>query len=325
MQISVIICTHNPREDYLRRTLDALEQQTLPKDQWELLLIDNASHEPLAGRWDLTWHPRFRHIREDELGLTPARLRGIKESSADLLVFVDDDNVLVPSYLLDALRISEEHPMIWVFGAGNINPEFEVVPSKELGPWINGVGVKKIEKATWGNSARRESHFPIGAGLVVRRRGAHHYMNCVKDSSLGRNLDRKGDSLYSSGDIHLISSVVELGYGSGCFPELALIHLIPARRVQRDYLVELHEGFSYSDSILAYIRSGEIPESFQKPTIRSLFVSALRMSVSTALFQASWLWNDRRKSRLEKDFRDAVIRGKALAVKTILNSDRRVP
>jgi len=49
MRLSVIICTHNPREDYLRRTLEAFEKQTLPRDQWELQLVDNASNEALAG------------------------------------------------------------------------------------------------------------------------------------------------------------------------------------------------------------------------------------------------------------------------------------
>ena len=67
--ISVVICTHNPRPDYLRRTLDALKTQTLPQEQWELLLVDNASEKALTGVWDLSWHPRARHIRENELGL----------------------------------------------------------------------------------------------------------------------------------------------------------------------------------------------------------------------------------------------------------------
>ncbi len=75
--VSAIICTHNPRRDYLKRVLNALQAQTLPKDEWELLIIDNASEQALATDWDLSWHPLPRHIREDELGLTPARLRGI--------------------------------------------------------------------------------------------------------------------------------------------------------------------------------------------------------------------------------------------------------
>ena len=97
--ISVIICTHNPREDFLRRTLAALRAQTLPTTRWELLLIDNASEKSLSALWDLSWQPNARHLRENELGLTPARLCGIREAKGELLVFVDDDNILASDYL----------------------------------------------------------------------------------------------------------------------------------------------------------------------------------------------------------------------------------
>ena len=76
--LSVILCAHNPREKLLRRTLEHLRQQTLPPEQWELLLIDNASDTDLARQYDLTWHPQGRHLREPVLGLTAARLAGIK-------------------------------------------------------------------------------------------------------------------------------------------------------------------------------------------------------------------------------------------------------
>jgi glycosyltransferase involved in cell wall biosynthesis len=76
-QISVIVCSHNPRIDYLTRVLVALRDQTLSPERWELLLIDNASREPLSNGFDLAWHVRGRHVREEELGLTRARLRGI--------------------------------------------------------------------------------------------------------------------------------------------------------------------------------------------------------------------------------------------------------
>ena len=120
VDVSVIICTHNPRRDYLRRVLDALYAQTLPKEEWELLLIDNASDTPLADTWVLSGNPQARHIREDELGLTPARLRGIRESCGDLLVYVDDDNILAPDYLQTARALLMEHPHLGVIGAGII-------------------------------------------------------------------------------------------------------------------------------------------------------------------------------------------------------------
>jgi len=68
--ISVIICTHNPRPDYFSRVLAALRQQTLPLSEWELLVIDNQSAEPIAGRLNLTWHPAAQVIREGNPSVT---------------------------------------------------------------------------------------------------------------------------------------------------------------------------------------------------------------------------------------------------------------
>src|SRR6266567_2020506 len=132
MGISVVVCAHNPRLDYLRRVLAALDEQTLSKQDWDLVVVDNASSQPLADAYDLSWHPRGHHVREDRLGLTPARLRGINETCGDLLVFVDDDNVLATDFLEEASAINEKYTYLGVFGAGRLEPEFEVETPSEV-------------------------------------------------------------------------------------------------------------------------------------------------------------------------------------------------
>ena len=57
-ELSVILCTHNPRAAFLAETLAGLRAQTLPPERWELLVVDNASNQPLVP--DLAWHPRAR-------------------------------------------------------------------------------------------------------------------------------------------------------------------------------------------------------------------------------------------------------------------------
>src|SRR5690349_18588203 len=106
VQASVIICCHNSRSDYLARVLEALKAQTLSANHWELLVVDNASENPVSKSYDISWHPNARHIREDKVGLTWARVRGIAESSADILIFVDDDNLLEKNYLAVATQIA---------------------------------------------------------------------------------------------------------------------------------------------------------------------------------------------------------------------------
>src|SRR4051812_35613434 len=113
---SVILCTHNPRTDFLSRALASLRSQTLPFDQWEFILIDNASDRALSSSLDLSWHPQTKLIREDHLGLTHARIRGLAESRADLLVFVDDDNILDNDYLERALEIGRDWQILGAWG-----------------------------------------------------------------------------------------------------------------------------------------------------------------------------------------------------------------
>src|SRR5262245_51400394 len=144
LNASVIICTHNPRREYLQRVMNGLKSQTLSPRDWELLVIDNASDVPLTpDAWDLSWHPRSRHFREDELGLAPARRRGMREATGDILVFVDDDNILAADYLARAVCIGSEWPMLGVWGSGITSPEFEVEPPAELIDYLGNLALRK--------------------------------------------------------------------------------------------------------------------------------------------------------------------------------------
>jgi glycosyltransferase involved in cell wall biosynthesis len=167
MEISVIMCSHNPRPDYLRRALNSLLNQSLPKDRWEFLLIDNASETPLAPDWDISWHPKARHIVESELGLSFARRCGMREAAADLLIFVDDDNVLEPDYLSEVLRIKHAWPMLGVWGSGAIVPEFEVQPAADVEKLVPYLALRTIPTARWSNFSPAGDVTPWGAGLCA--------------------------------------------------------------------------------------------------------------------------------------------------------------
>ena len=260
VDISVIVCTHNPRRDYFRRVLDALRTQTLPKEQWELLLIDNASKEPLAGHWDLSWHPHARHIREDELGLTPVRLRGIREATAEVLVFVDDDNVLSADYLSSALKLTLSHGWVGAFG-GNIVGEFEAEPESWAEKVLPFLGIISVQHEEWtlNSGTKALSSVPRGAGMVIRRKIATYYGEMSANDPLRHGLDRKGDSLASAGDSDLALCACVLGFAVGRFPQLQMTHLISARRLKQDYLLRLAEEMASSLAVLRFIWDGHLP------------------------------------------------------------------
>jgi glycosyltransferase involved in cell wall biosynthesis len=243
-KISVIICTHNPREDYLRRVLEALRRQSLPMINWELLLIDNASPSPLSDRFDLCWHPQGRHIREDRLGLSFARIRGIEESSSDLLVFVDDDAVLAPDYLEQALKVADEWPFIGVFG-GSCVPEFEADVPRWVPKNAWQLTIVEVKEDIWSN-LRELTTFPVGAGLCCRRVVANAYLDRLRKFPKGLELGRKGTGLAGFEDMDICQCAVDAGLGTGKSTRLNLIHLIRASRLTTDYFVRHAEGDAQS-------------------------------------------------------------------------------
>lgn len=248
-KLSVAICTHNPRADYLSRTLEGLARQTLPSAAWECLVIDNASTPPLAWEADLARIPNGRVIREPDLGLTPARMRALAEARAEIVVFADDDNVLAPDYLERVLAIAEEWPRLGAWGAGVLTGAFESEPPEWMRPLLWYVTVHETAADCWSNQPDM-SVFPPGAGLAVRRKAAAAYVEAVRADGFRRRLDRRGADLSSCGDMDLLWTITDNGWGVGRFRALRLTHLIPSRRTEPAYLEKLVENMWCSNALL---------------------------------------------------------------------------
>jgi glycosyltransferase involved in cell wall biosynthesis len=275
LNYSVIICSHNPRQDYLQRALAALQAQTLPREEWELLLIDNASDQKLAEFWDISWHPHARHLREDELGLTPARLRGIREAQGERLIFVDDDNVLAPDFLSRVSTIVTSHPDLHVFGAGLLEPEYEVRPEPETTPFLPMLALRSVPSPRWSNNPCDRSAMPWGAGLCVTREIAAEYVRLIQQLDMDNLLDRRGDQLFSAGDDVFSWASARAGKAFGVFPELRVVHLISAGRLTRNYFLNLIYNWWLSHGVLHYRLMGTMPRGIRAKRIVRMLVTGL--------------------------------------------------
>ena len=261
IKISVIICTHNPRQDYLTRVLSALRQQTISKKAWELLLIDNASDEVLSKRWDLSWHPHGGIIREKKLGLTQARLRGILEARGDILVFVDDDNVLQVSYLQKVLCLAKRKKN-WGVWSGSALAKYENEPHKFWKKFERFLCIRKITKELESTSLFDWEAMPHGAGMVVRKKMAKLYAKQCKKNRARQAMDRTGSQLISGGDNDIALCAFQAGFRYGVTPRLCLTHLIPAERVRPKYILKIIRGSVYSNHLLNEIYSGKKSKCF---------------------------------------------------------------
>lgn len=262
LEISVIICTHNPQTWFLKQVVQAIKQQTLPAEKWELLIVDNKSNTPVKELEGIKWPTSVRHLYEENVGLTSARINGIKEANADLLVFVDDDNYLKKDYLKILVNSMRSIALLGVLGAGKILPEFERHPSKEEIPFLRSLAIRSEVRAHFSNSVSYHKAIPFGAGLCIRKSIALAYVESCRSRPFAASLDRKGDSLLSGGDIDLALHSCREGYLAGVIPELELIHYIPKARLEEKYLVNIAAGHAASNFILSQLwKFEEYPEN----------------------------------------------------------------
>ena len=226
-------------------------------------MVDNRSDEGVAHRVDLSWHPAARVVLEDTLGLTAARLRGIRESIGELLVFVDDDNVLDPDFLEMAVHVAEEKPFLGSW-SGQCRPAFEAPPLEWTRRYWGNLVIREFDRDVWSNLPRLPQTMPCGAGLCVRRSVALRYLDLHKSGMRPFQFDRKGKSLLSGGDNDLAACACDVGLGVGLISSLKLTHLISPERLTEDYLVQLCEGIFCSAVALEHFRSPESgPSSYE--------------------------------------------------------------
>ena len=228
------------------RTLAGLAGQTLSREAWELVVVDNGSALPLtsAAYPHLASLPA-RLVPEPAAGLTPARLAGIRAARAPLLVFVDDDNVLAPSYLAAVAQRFAASPKLAAAG-GPVIPEWETPPAPWTTEFHGLLALRDLGPAPQlthgGPGAPWPDFAPVGAGLAIRRAPALAYADAVASDPRRRSLDRAGSSLASGGDNDLVFTALHAGGDVAYFPELQLTHLIPAARLDETYLARLNQG-----------------------------------------------------------------------------------
>jgi GT2 family glycosyltransferase/glycosyltransferase involved in cell wall biosynthesis len=108
--ISVIIPTFN-RADLLSRSLESLVNQSLPKDQFEVVVIDDGSSDRTGDVCrDFAKSIPLRYQHEENSGISAAKNMGIFISQAKLLFFFDDDDVADKNLLREHIKTHSLYP-----------------------------------------------------------------------------------------------------------------------------------------------------------------------------------------------------------------------
>lgn len=246
--ISIIVCCYNSAKR-IKDTLIHLAQQEC-NSPVEILLIDNNCSDNTVEIAEITWkeqgNPYPLHIlKENKPGLSYARKCGVAASKYDLILFCDDDNHLAQDYLKIGEAFMRANPKV---GAcfGNAGPLFEQEAPTWIYPFLESYA---IGPADLKSGEVHPPRVPWGAGLWMPASFLHSVWPDKRESKLA---DRTGKSLSSGGDTELCYWARETGYTWYYLENLKFKHVVPAERMNKAYLRELHTKFGEADAIIAY-------------------------------------------------------------------------
>lgn len=256
--ITLLICTHD-NADQLGRALAAIADQRVPAGaRWEVLVIDNNctdhTREVVERFQSDPRIPALRLERETTQGVGYARKTGLRLAAGHLVGFVDDDCLLDPDWVAEALAFADAHPRAGAVGS-HVRLRWEVPPPE----YCQQYG-ESLARQEFGDSPvrlpDRGRQIPCGAGLLLRRRAVLESGYPTRGILQGRDPRRLG----AGEDAEVAFFVRNAGYEVWLNPAMRVQHHIPPWRTELPYLRRLHRGFGRAESHLRLLAMHTTPD-----------------------------------------------------------------
>jgi glycosyltransferase involved in cell wall biosynthesis len=117
-KVSVIIPTKN-RSSLLAEAIEHIEAQTFPRDQYEVIVIDNDSSDDTRALLEqkARTYSNLRHSLQEKPGAAATRNAGLRLAKGDLVLFIDDDVQATDSLIQAHVECHHKVPNASVIGA----------------------------------------------------------------------------------------------------------------------------------------------------------------------------------------------------------------
>ncbi|MFA5367030.1 MAG: glycosyltransferase [Dehalococcoidia bacterium] len=286
LRISAVICTYR-HPDMLRAAVKSLLNQTLPAEEYEIIVVDNNSQDETANvvneLAETVSHP-VRYIFEGQQGLSYARNAGIEAARGDIIAFLDDDAEADPGWLAALLDVYDSVPEAWAVG-GKVLPKLEV----ELPRWLEDKDAMfaSLSILELGEEIRplKQNEIILGANCSFRK-------NVFIETGLFSSaLGRKGTLLLGFEEIEIQQHIHDYGKLVFYTPQAVVYHYIPQERLTKRYLYSRHYGSGISEPLLL-MRNGKTAEFYK----RILLNGGALLWLS---FSLTWrIWKDRTSFRV---------------------------
>ena len=117
-KVSVVVPTLN-RADLLAQTIDCIENQTVNRDVYEVVVVDNSStdHTQQVLAQKLATYPNIRIHCQTKRGAAATRNVGIRKAEGEVVLFIDDDIFAEPTLIESHLKYQSANPAAAVIGS----------------------------------------------------------------------------------------------------------------------------------------------------------------------------------------------------------------
>ena len=153
--ISIIVPTYN-EEATILRSLTSLSEQTVPRDQYELIVVDGNSHDKsreLAGKLaDIVF------IQESER-VGGARNDGFLRSQYDLVATTDADSYIPPNWIEELIRSFKKPDVVQTYG-----PICAISDTSK-----NRMYVKLFNSMIWAGAGTGLWHYTLGCNTAFKK------------------------------------------------------------------------------------------------------------------------------------------------------------
>lgn len=166
MKVSVIIPTYKPG-DYLWECLDSIGRQSIPKTDYEVIIVLNGCTHPWLTQIEdyIREHSNLniRLLHTELPGVSNARNMALDAAGGEYAVFIDDDDLITETYLADLLSTAEADD------ADIVGANVKSFAGKEFSDDYIGKAYRRISKIKAPTLRQARSYFSSSCCKIIKR------------------------------------------------------------------------------------------------------------------------------------------------------------
>lgn len=188
--ISVVVAAYNEEED-LPKCLEAITAQDFPKEEYELIVVDNNSTDKTA---DIAKNFGARVVSETKQGNTFAISKGFNSAEGEIIAATDADTIVAPDWLSQIKEIFKNEKVVAATGTASMDT------GNMFLNWFSGFLYEIFVNF---NFLLGKSHI-TGFNMAIRKSafekvgGVNEKFTMSSDVDLGLRLSKVGKVVFSS-------------------------------------------------------------------------------------------------------------------------------